>query len=108
MELHRETEVTALDLQRGIVTTNRGSISTRIVVNAAGAWSPRIAAMAGVTLLVEPLRRMLVPTEPTALIPHNAPMVVDMTNGFHFRPGRCRHSDGLERSGGNLGLQNKL
>src|SRR5205807_5076634 len=34
----------------------------------------------------EPLRRMLVPTEPFDQFPHSAPMIIDMSNGFHFRP----------------------
>ena len=42
--------------------------------------------MAGVELPIEPLRRMLVPTEPFDRFPHSAPMIIDMTNGFHFRP----------------------
>ena len=42
--------------------------------------------MAGVDLPVEPLRRMLVPTEPFDQFPHTAPMIIDMSNGFHFRP----------------------
>jgi glycine/D-amino acid oxidase-like deaminating enzyme len=33
-------------------------------VNAAGAWAGLVAKFAGVDLPVEPLRRMLVPTEP--------------------------------------------
>jgi sarcosine oxidase subunit beta len=37
-------------------------------------------------LPVEPLRRMLVPTEPFSRIPRHWPMVIDMSNGFHFRP----------------------
>jgi sarcosine oxidase, subunit beta len=32
------------------------------------------------------LRRMLVPTEPFDEYPHSAPMTIDMSNGFHFRP----------------------
>jgi sarcosine oxidase subunit beta len=39
-----------------------------------------------VELPVEPLRRMLVPSEPFDEFPHSSPMVIDMTNGFHFRP----------------------
>jgi sarcosine oxidase subunit beta len=39
-----------------------------------------------VDLPVQPLRRMLVPTEPFNEFPHTAPMIVDMSNGFHFRP----------------------
>ena len=42
--------------------------------------------MAGADLPVEPMRRMLVPTEPFAEFPHTAPMIIDMSNGFHFRP----------------------
>jgi sarcosine oxidase subunit beta len=42
--------------------------------------------MVGIDLPVEPLRRMLVPTEPFDNFPHSAPMIIDMSNGFHFRP----------------------
>jgi sarcosine oxidase subunit beta len=42
--------------------------------------------MVGIDLPVEPLRRMLVPTEPFDQFPHTAPMIIDMSNGFHFRP----------------------
>jgi sarcosine oxidase, subunit beta len=73
---------------RGVarVDTIRGSIATRKVVNAAGAWASEIASMVGIDLPVEPLRRMLVPTEPFDRFPHSAPMIIDMSNGFHFRP----------------------
>jgi sarcosine oxidase subunit beta len=68
------------------IATTRGTISTPTVVNCAGAWSAEIANMVGITLPVEPLRRMLVPTEPFDQFPHTAPMIIDMSNGFHFRP----------------------
>ncbi len=87
--LWRETEATGFVLDgQGIagVETTRGTVSTRTVVNAAGAWAAQVAKFAGVGLPVEPLRRMLVPTEPFSLIPQTAPMVIDMTTGFHFRP----------------------
>jgi sarcosine oxidase subunit beta len=42
--------------------------------------------MVGIDLPVKPLRRMLVPTEPFDGFPHSAPMIIDMSNGFHFRP----------------------
>src|SRR5437868_10536102 len=67
------------------IHTTRGSISTRIVVNAAGAWAAQIAEMAGAELPVEPLRRQLVPTEPFDQLPKRFPMVIDMSTGFHFR-----------------------
>jgi sarcosine oxidase subunit beta len=73
---------------RGIaaVDTTRGRVATRKVVNAAGAWAPQVAAMAGLELPVQPLRRMLVPSEPFDDFPHSSPMVIDMSTGFHFRP----------------------
>lgn len=67
------------------VQTSRGFISTRVVVNAAGAWAAQVAKMAGAELPVEPLRRQLVPTEPFDQLPKRFPMVIDMSTGFHFR-----------------------
>jgi sarcosine oxidase subunit beta len=69
----------------GVMTT-RGEVHSPVVVNAAGAWAAEIARMAGVDLPVTPLRRMLIPTEPFDGVSHEIPMVIDMTNGFHFRP----------------------
>lgn len=88
-QLIRDALVTGLTVDaKGVasVETSQGSIATRTVVNAAGAWSAAVAKMAGIDLPVEPLRRMLVPTEPFDKVAHSAPMVVDMSTGFHFRP----------------------
>jgi sarcosine oxidase subunit beta len=88
-ELIRDAQATGISLDaKGIasVETTQGSIATRTVVNCAGAWAAEIAKMAGLDLPVEPLRRMLVPTEPFDKIAHSVPMVVDMSSGFHFRP----------------------
>ena len=87
--IEKGVEVTAiLRDESGVagVETRRGRVSTRTVVNAAGAWAAQVARMAGVQLPVEPLRRMLVPTEPFPQIAHEAPMTIDMATGFHFRP----------------------
>jgi sarcosine oxidase subunit beta len=67
------------------VMTTRGRVSTPIVVNAAGPWAAQVARMAGAELPVEPLRRQLVPTEPFNQLPQRFPMIIDMSNGFHFR-----------------------
>jgi sarcosine oxidase, subunit beta len=68
------------------VKFTQGTVATRTVVCAAGAWSAQIGKMAGIDLPVQPLRRMLVPTEPFDKISHASPMTVDMATGFHFRP----------------------
>jgi sarcosine oxidase, subunit beta len=82
-----ETGTAGLPPSRRIsgVMTSRGRVSTRTVVNAAGAWAAQIARMAGADLPVEPLRRQLVPTEPFDGLPKRFPMVIDMSTGFHFR-----------------------
>lgn len=88
-QLERGTEVTGIRRDARSVTaveTTQGTIATRVIVNAAGAWSAAIAGMVGLDLPVEPLRRMLVPTEPFDKIAHSAPMTIDMSTGFHFRP----------------------
>ena len=87
--LWKNTVVTSLKQDsNGIasVETTRGPVLTRKVVNCAGPWAASLAKLAGVELPVEPLRRMLVPSEPFDDFPHTAPMIVDMSNGFHFRP----------------------
>ena len=85
----KSAEVTGLLKESGRaagVTTARGEVHAPVVVNAAGPWAAEIAAIAGVELPVKPLRRMLIPTEPFDQVSHEIPMVIDMTNGFHFRP----------------------
>ena len=89
VRLMRDTAVTGIAVDAQGVTgveTSRGFISGRTVVNAAGAWAGSVARLAGVDLPVEPLRRMLVPTEPFDKVSHQSPMVVDMKTGFHYRP----------------------
>ncbi len=88
-QLMRETPVVGIDIDaQGVaaVRTPHDPIASRTVINAAGAWSAAVAAMAGVALPVEPLRRMLVLTEPFDRISRGAPMTVDLSTGFHFRP----------------------
>jgi sarcosine oxidase, subunit beta len=86
--LWKNTSVTGIAHQnRGFeIATTRDTVSARTVVNCAGPWASAIAKMVGIDLPVEPLRRMLVPTEPFDQFPHTAPMIVDMSTGFHFRP----------------------
>jgi FAD-dependent oxidoreductase domain-containing protein 1 len=84
-------EVTGLDVSGGRIGGVRLSDSTRIpcgaVVNAAGAWSGQLAALAGVPLPVSPRKRFVYVldcrTPPDAL--RRAPLTVD-PGGVWFRP----------------------
>jgi len=82
------TEVTGIEVEQdrvsGIVTT-QGRVATRTVVNAAGPWAAQVARLAGVEIPVSPLRRQIVNTQPFDQLPRPLPMVIDMSNGFHFR-----------------------
>ena len=73
-----------------VVTTN-GTISTPIVVNAAGPWSAPLAAMAGVDLPVTPIRRQWLTTTPLPEIPAHFPFIIDFAQSLYFH----REGEGL-------------
>lgn len=86
------TEVVGLEIEesggeRRIagVRTSRGTIPTRMVVNATGAWAASVAQMAGVDLPVEPARRQIAPTEPFTGLPEDMPLTIFLEDGFHLR-----------------------
>jgi len=64
------------------VQTNRGEIKTSRVVNACGAWSPKVASLLGVDLPNRPHRHEICSTEP--LKPWLQPLVADLSNGLYF------------------------
>jgi sarcosine oxidase subunit beta len=84
-----ETKINAIEMDaRGVagIETSRGSLATRAVVNAAGAWARDVARLANIDIPVEPLRRQIVRAVPSGGLPADAPMVIDAATGFHFRP----------------------
>ena len=89
VRLWLETKVTGIEIEGGHVSgvlTTRGPIRTRAIVNATGAWATEVARLAGVEIPVVPLRRQLVSLKPVAAMPARFPMVIDLSDGFHFRP----------------------
>jgi sarcosine oxidase subunit beta len=64
------------------VRTSRGTIETRRVVIAAGAWSPEVAKLAGVHLPNTPHRHEICASEP--LKPWLKPLVADLDSGLYF------------------------
>jgi sarcosine oxidase subunit beta len=85
-------EVTGIRVEAGRVTgveTERGTIATRTVVNAAGPWAGLIGALAGVEIPITPIRRQLLTTTPLPELPLDFPFVIDFAQSLYF------HREGL-------------
>ena len=67
------------------VETAGERLAVGAVVNAAGPWAASVAALAGVTLPVTPLRRQIATTTPCDLLPADMPMTIWAGDGFHLR-----------------------
>ena len=84
-QLFTQTEVTDIRAYRGEiqeVKTTRGTIKTGIVINAAGAWSQRIAMMLDVAVPNVPFRKEILVTE--RLQPLFEAMVISFRDGIYF------------------------
>jgi D-arginine dehydrogenase len=79
----------AIDVVRGAVAGVRAggeTISTRAVVNAAGAWAPEVARLAGVSCPLRSLKRHMMVTTPIEWALRAWPPVWDMSHDVYFRP----------------------
>jgi len=75
-----ETNVEAIRLKNGRVdevVTNRGSIKTEIVVNAAGQWGGEVGRMVGLNLPVVPMAHLYIITKPIEGVRHDFPTLRD-------------------------------
>jgi sarcosine oxidase subunit beta len=84
-----ETEALGFDVHQGriaAVRTSRGDIATPCAVVAGGTFSGRLAAHAGVSLPMTPVRRHRAGIKSHPLIPHHAPMTLSLDSGAHWRP----------------------
>lgn len=87
----QSTLVRSIDVEKGRVTgvqTEKGKIECEKVVICSGAWAKNLAATTGIDLPIEPQRRQIVWANAPQPLPKNLPMVIDLSNGFHFRPAR--------------------
>ncbi len=73
------------------IQTNDGRIECDKAVISAGAWSTRLAVSAGLDLPVAPQRRQIVWAQAQQPLTPDMPMVIDMKDGFHFRPAKDFH-----------------
>lgn len=84
VQLYTHTSVLQLSAERSggfTVTTDRGAMRARRVVNAAGVWSPQLASHLGVTIPTHPVRHEICSSEP--LKPFLGPMVSELTSGLY-------------------------
>lgn len=82
-----EVTVTGIEAASGrirAVQTNQGDIACPVVVNAAGPWSGRVSALAGIPLPVTPLRRQMVTTTAVPGIGPDFPFVIDFAQSLYF------------------------
>jgi sarcosine oxidase subunit beta len=68
------------------VETNRGTIATRTVVNAAGPFAGLVGRMVDLDLPLEPVRRQKAFIAPKPQIPQDAPMTIDLVRDAYWRP----------------------
>jgi sarcosine oxidase subunit beta len=84
VRIFTQTPVTALVRDAGggfRVSTPRGELHARRLINATGAWSPQLAAMIGVEVPTFPIRHEICSSEP--LKPFLRPMVSELSSGLY-------------------------
>jgi len=89
VRVHSDTTVTGITTANGRVTaveTDRGTITTEVVVNAAGAAAGVIGALAGVVVPVVPMRHQYVVTEALTPPVGEIPTVRDPDHIVYMRP----------------------
>ena len=91
VEVNTHTRVIGFELSpKGeiqAVITDKGSIKTNLVVNAAGMWAPRLAAMVGVNLPTTPVdhQHITLQAVPGHEFPKNTPCLRDPDNLVYMR-----------------------
>ena len=97
--IRERTEVVGIQVGagkiKGIQTSTGGQVKCRFVVNAAGPYAGKVAALAGLDLPVRPLRRQIFFTEAFEELPSTFPLVIDLQHGWYMR----REGKGLLLSG---------
>lgn len=89
VQIETETTVVGIQTERGRVAgvvTDRGTMSTRTLVNCAGPWAAQIGKMAGIEIPIVPLRRQFFTTDALPQIPRNHPMTIEFATSLYFHP----------------------
>ncbi len=85
-EIYLETPLTKASQvgKSWLIETPKGNFEAEYLVNAAGAWAGEVARRAGLALPVQPVRRIVYATVPTAWY-HVYPLTIDLASGFYLR-----------------------
>jgi glycine cleavage system aminomethyltransferase T len=78
--IFQDTDVEAIRVEKGAITevvTNRGTIKTEVVVNAAGQWGGEVGKMVGLFLPVVPMAHLYIITKPIPGVEHDIPTLRD-------------------------------
>lgn len=89
VEIETDTNVTAIETKNGCVSrvvTDKGAISTNVVVNCAGPWASNVGAMVGLDIPIVPLRRQFFNTDAIPEIPRDHPFVIEFATSLYFHP----------------------
>ena len=84
VRIFTQTPVGSMERQDGggyVVHTPRGAVRARRVINATGAWSPKLAKLIGVDVPTWPIRHEICSSEP--LKPFLRPMVSELASGLY-------------------------
>ena len=82
-----QVEVSGIEVEHGKVSgvrTNKGTVSTPIIIDTAGPWAGVIGAQAGVEIPIVPVRRQMLTTNPLPEIPADFPFVIDFAQSLYF------------------------
>jgi 4-methylaminobutanoate oxidase (formaldehyde-forming) len=88
VQFFTHTRVQSVTLKEGRiheVMTDRGTIRTEVVVNAAGQWAGEIGRMVGLNLPVTPMAHLYLITKPIAGVRHDFPTMRDPDLLVYFR-----------------------
>ncbi len=97
---------TGIEISGGAVKavhTAEGTIETEVVVNAAGPWGEKIAAMAGLDIPLKPTRIQEAIIRPLETYDKLTPTLIDPGEALYFRP----ETGGLVMAGGGTSEEDK-
>ncbi|CAN5630224.1 FAD-dependent oxidoreductase [soil metagenome] len=89
VEIHTGVCVTGFGIENGRVQeviTDRGTIRTEVVVNAAGMWAPQIGKLAGVEVPLVPFQHQYVRMRTGGSVSTDLPTLRDPDDLVYFRP----------------------